>query len=121
VSAHPDTGEGDDTPVKHVSLGDKSLDRESITVGHADVPVRFYRVSHPPIFAGFQISWMDGNDPETKTEFDLSSGAGLGSKYMTLAVTVPGHKTVHEYVDITEVLEQRVIAIMKEMSDDDDE
>jgi hypothetical protein len=104
------------TPVKEVSIGGKSLGRDEITVGHEDVPVRWYRTNHPTIFCGFQINWLEGEDPETGTKFDLSSGAGLGSKYMTLKVKVPDHDTVYEYVDLTEVLEQRIVAIIKEVT-----
>jgi len=107
------------TPVKHVSIGDRSLGRESITVGSTDVPVRFYRVSDPPLFAGFQIDWIDGDEEETGATFNIASGAGLGSKYMTLQVEIPGHGTVYEYVDIAEVLQQRVADILDEVTGDD--
>jgi hypothetical protein len=104
------------TPITHVSSNGKSLDRESITVGFSDIPVRFYRTSHPTIFAGFQINWIDGDDPATGAEIDLSAGAGLGSKYMTLRIVVPGHDPVYEYVDMTEVLRQRASAIIVEVT-----
>lgn len=106
----------DGTPVKHVSSGNRSLDRESITVGLSEVPVKFYRTSDPIIFAGFQINWMDGKDPETGAEIDLGAGAGMGSKYMTLSVKVPGRPTVYEYVDMEEVLQVRVSAIIAEVT-----
>jgi hypothetical protein len=110
----PDPYEG--TPVKQVSLGTQSLDRDSITVGYSDIEVRFYRASRPTIFAGLQINWIDGDDPVTEAEIDLSAGAGLGSKYMTLRVAVPGHDPVYEYVDMTEVLRQRASAIIAEIT-----
>jgi hypothetical protein len=110
----PDPYEG--TPVKQVSLGTQSLDRDSITTGYSDIEIRFYRTSHLTIFAGFQINWLDGNDPDTGAEIDLAAGAGVGSKYMTLKVAVPGHDPVYEYVDMTEVLQQRASAIIAEVT-----
>jgi hypothetical protein len=94
----------------------RSLDRESITVGHVAVPVNVYRASHPTIFAGFQVNWVDGYDDATDATFVLSAGAGFGSKYATLRVEVPGHEPVYEYVDITELLNQRVAAIIDEVT-----
>lgn len=106
--------EYDGTPIAHVSSGGKSLGRDAITVGHVDEPVRFYRTSHPAIFAGFQSMWIDGNDDDGMT-FDLTAGAGFGSKYATLCVRVPGAEPVYEYVDITEVLQARVQKIVAEI------
>lgn len=104
------------TPVTKVDAGVRSLGREAITVGHEDIPVRFYRVSDPPIFAGFRINWLEGRDETTGAEIDLSSGAGMGSKYMTLSIEIPGRGTVYEYVDMAEVLENRVAAILAEVT-----
>jgi len=97
------------------SIGGRSLSREATTVGHTDEPVRFYRASDPPIFAGFQARWVEGEDPQSGADFEVCAGAGFGSRYMTLSVNVPGHDTVYEYVDITEVLEKRVRAIAEEV------
>jgi len=94
----------------------QSLNREAITVGHVEVPVKVYRTSHPTIFAGFQVNWVDGSDDKTGTTFDLSAGAGFGSKYATLRVEVPGHEPVYEYIDITELLTHRVGAIIAEVT-----
>lgn len=109
------TDEYDGTPVTEVSSGGRSLGRDAITVGHVDEPVRFYRTSHPTIFAGFQSMWIDGNDDDGMT-FDLACGAGFGSKYATLCVKVPGFEPVYEYVDITEVLQARVEKIVTEVT-----
>lgn len=106
----------DGTPVKHVSQGGRSLGRDDITTGHEEVAVRFYRASHPTIFAGFQIEWVHGDDPETGTTFELCAGAGMGSKYATLRVDVPGRPPVYEYVDIAEVIQARVAAIIAEVA-----
>lgn len=103
-----------DTPVVHVSAGGQSLDRESITSGHTEVPINVYRTTHPPIFAGFRVGWIDGTDSETGTTFDLYAGAGFGSSYATLRVEVPDHPPVYEYIDITELLKHRVTAIIAE-------
>jgi hypothetical protein len=107
------------TPVVHVSHGDVSLDRDSITVSCSDIPVRFYRTNAPTIFAGLQIVWLEGTDAATGAEVEMSSGAGLGSKYLTLSVRVPGHPTVYEYVDMDEVLQARASAIITEVTAQD--
>ena len=103
------------TPVKHVSSGGRSLAREHITVGHTDVPLRFYRTDAPTIFAGFTVNWIEGHSPDGTVEFDLNCGAGLGSKYMTLRVKIADHDPIYEYVDITEVLQSRIEAIVAEV------
>jgi hypothetical protein len=104
------------TPIVHVSSGSQSLDRDSITVGYSEIPVKFCRTSHPTIFAGFQINWIDGIESVTGAEIGLAAGAGMGSKYMTLWVTVPGYPSVYEYVDMSEVLQQRAAAIIAEVT-----
>ena len=78
--------------------------------------MRFYRASDPTIFAGFQIDWINGTDPDSGAQIDLSAGAGLGSKYMTLRVTIEGKPTVYEYVDITEIFQLRAQAIIEELT-----
>lgn len=99
--------------IDKVLIHDGDLSR--LTAGHVEVPVRVYRTDgFPTIFAGFQVNWVDGDDPESGAEFSLSAGAGVGSKYMTLRVEIPGRETVYEYVDITELLQQRVAAIIAE-------
>jgi hypothetical protein len=103
------------TPVSAVSVGGRSLGRESITTGSTEVPVAFYRTSHPPIFCGFQAEWVSG-EGDDGTTFEINAGAGVGSKYATLRVDVPGHETIYEYVDITEVLQARVAAIVAEVT-----
>lgn len=95
-------------------LGDRSLDRESVTSGHTEVPLKVYRTTDPPLFAGLRERWVDGKDPETGTTFEVSAGAGFGSPYATLSVKVPGHPIVYEYIDITELLTNRVEAIIAE-------
>ncbi len=92
----------------------RSLGRNEITTGFVDEPVTFYRASDPPLFAGLRQHWIDGTDIDTGAKFDLAAGAGMGSKYLTLAVDFPDGTTVHEYVDITEVLTARVAAIIAE-------
>jgi len=92
----------------------RKLTREAITTGQVDEPVRFYRTSDPPLFAGFRQLWLDGSDVDTGVTFELTAGAGLGSKYMTLTVIFPDDTRVYEYVDITEVLTARVDKIIAE-------
>lgn len=104
------------TPITHVSHGDKSLDRDSITVGFSEIPVKFHRTNAPTIFAGFQIDWMNGDDPDTGAEIQLAAGAGMGSKYLTLQVSMPGCPTVYEYVDMDAVLQLRAAAIIMELT-----
>lgn len=104
-----------------VASGGEPKNREDVTVGHVEVPVKVYRTDgFPTIFAGFQMDWIGGDDPDTGVEFNLSAGAGVGSKYMCLRVDVPGRDTVYEYVDVTELLQQRVEAIVEEATSDDD-
>lgn len=106
-----------DTPVTSVTENGRPKGREDITVGHQEVPVKVYRTDgFPCLFAGFQQHWVDGNDPETGTTFELSAGAGCGSAYATLTVEVPGHPKIHEYVDIRELLGDRVRAIVAELT-----
>lgn len=100
-----------------VNEGGQSKQREDITVGHVEVPVKVYRTDgFPTIFAGFRVNWIDGEDPETGATFSLCAGAGMGSKYLTLDVEVPGKPNVYEYVDITELLQERVAAILAEQT-----
>lgn len=96
----------------------RSVGRDDVTVGHAVETVRFYRTSSMPLFAGFQQEWVSGEDPKTETTFELHVGAGVGSRYATLRVEVPGHPPVYEYVDITEVLQERVRKIIEEVIQD---
>lgn len=98
-----------------VHSGGEPKNREDITVGHTEVPVKVYRTDgFPTIFAGFRVGWLSGEDPTTGASFELDSGAGCGSPYMTLRVEIPGKPTVYEYVDIREFLKQRVQAIIEE-------
>jgi hypothetical protein len=94
----------------------RSLGRDAITTGHVEVPVNFYRTSDPPIFAGFQVNWLEGTDTETETTYDLSAGAGFGSRYATLRVHVPGHDPIYEYLDAIELMSHRIRAIIAEVT-----
>lgn len=104
--------------VTGVHSGGEPKNREDITVGHTEVPVKVYRTDgFPTIFAGFQTAWFDdAHDPETGTTFTMGAGAGLGSPYMTITVEVPGHPKVYEYVDVRELLTQRVETIIQELT-----
>jgi hypothetical protein len=96
------------------SSGGRSLGRDDITASHTDVTVPFHRTDGtPPLFAGFRQNWFDGATADG-VEYDLSAGAGFGSKYLTLQVRV-GDVTVHEYVDMAEVFEARIMAIIAEL------
>jgi hypothetical protein len=99
------------------SSNGRALTRENTTVSSMTEKITFYRVDTPPIFVGFQQNWVDGEEPETGTVFTLTAGAGYGSRYMILMVTVPGRRTVYEYVDITEVLRDRVATIITELGE----
>jgi len=94
----------------------RSLGRDAITTGHVEVPLNVYRTSDPPIFAGFQVNWLEGSDTETETTYELSAGAGFGSRYATLSVKVPGHDTIYEYVDAVELMSHRIRAIIAEVT-----
>ncbi len=103
--------------VSHVSSGGERKGREDITVGHTWQPVKVYRTDgFPPIFAGLRQVWIEGDDSDTGTRFEITSGAGWGSPYATITVEVPGHSKVYEYVDITELLSARVSAIIEELT-----
>jgi hypothetical protein len=66
--------------VTGVSHGGEPKGRDDITVGHTWVPLRVYRTDgFPTIFAGFQVNWIEGEDPETHTPRSTSAPApGLG-------------------------------------------
>lgn len=55
-------------------------------------------------------------DQHDGTPVKLCAGAGMGSKYATLRVDVPGRPPVYEYVDIAEVMQARVAAIIAEVA-----
>jgi hypothetical protein len=106
-----------DSGVAGVHEGGKPMNRDDITVGHVDEPVKVYRTDgFPPIFAGFRVDWVSGDDPATGVTFQSAAGAGCGSPYLTLAVEVPGHPMVYEYVDVRELVEARVRAIVDELT-----
>jgi hypothetical protein len=94
------------------------LTRDAITVKHTEVPVNWYRVNRPTIFAGFQQEWLTGEgDADSRDEgvrFRLTAGAGTGSRYMVLLVNLPDGTRVEEYVDIAEVVGDRIRAIVDE-------
>lgn len=108
---------GNESGVRGVSEGGQPKNREDITESHVDEPVKVYRTDgFPPLFAGFRQMWLEGDDPETATTFEMCAGAGCGSPYLTIAVEVPGHPKVYEYVDVRELLEARVRAIVGELT-----
>lgn len=94
------------------SVDGRSLDRESVTTGFFDDLVRWWRCESP-IFTGFQAAWIDGEDNSTGMKFSLTAGAQTGSKYMVLTVELPDGSTIYEYVDMAEVLEQRITQIVQ--------
>lgn len=101
------------TPVTQVSEGSQSKGREDITAGYTEVPTKVYRTDgFPTIFAGFQQIWIEGSDPETGTTFELTAGAGWGSKYATLIIEVPGQPRIYEYIDVSELVTARVRAVI---------
>jgi hypothetical protein len=99
--------------VTAASSGGKPMMREDVTTGSTDVPVAFHRATST-LFAGFRQTWIEGEDPTTRTTFELSSGAGCGSAYMLLIVTFPDGERVEEYVDVREFLQARVAALISE-------
>lgn len=98
--------------VTNVTHGGQPRGRKDITIGHTDVTVKFYRTNAPTIFAGFRQSWISGKDPESGATFELGSGAGWGTPYMTLEVRLPDGTVIDEYVDVTEFLQERVAQIV---------
>lgn len=98
--------------IKTTATGGRSLGRADITASQEQEPVTFYRTDDTPtIFAGFRQEWLSGSD-EDGTTFGLAAGAGLGSPYLTLDVTLPDGREIHEYVDIREVVRARVERIV---------
>ena len=51
---------------------------------------------------GFRQDWLSGKDDDT--EVTITSGAGLGSPYLILTVERPGKATIHEAIDMRDVL-----------------
>lgn len=90
------------------------LTRDAITTKHTETPTTWYRVSKPAIFAGFQQEWITGSDAENKVGFRFTAGAGVGSRYMVLSVTLPDGTTVEEYVDASELVSNRVADLVAE-------
>lgn len=97
---------------------DGTLARDAVTVRHTEAPTTWYRVDKPAIFAGFQQEWLTGRgDDGTRDEgvsFRLTAGAGTGSRYMVLLVNLADGTRVEEYVDIAEVVGDRIRAIVDE-------
>lgn len=90
------------------------LARDAITTKHTEVPTTWYRVNKPAIFAGFQQEWINGSDDETGVAFRFTVGAGVGSRYMMLVLTMPDGTRVEEYVDAAEMVSDRVRELVAE-------
>ena len=96
-------------------MASRSFSREDITVSTTEVPLNVHRTDGtPPVFAGFRQEWMAGEDDKTGVQGVMYAGAGVGSPYLLIEVTLPGGKQVHEYVDMTEFFDQRAKAISAE-------
>lgn len=88
--------------------------------GSAEHPVTFHTAANG-LFAGFRQEWISGSDPESGAMFTLTSGAGCGSRYLLLTVTIPATDggtpvTTYEAVDVCELVEARVTAILADAS-----
>lgn len=60
------------------------------------------------LFVGLRQEWLSGEDEENGVEFSLTSGAGLGSPYLTLTVELPNDGVVREVVDVRDLVTQWV-------------
>lgn len=98
------------------STNGRPTNREDITTSTTEVAIPVSRCSQAPLFAGLQQHWLDGDDPETGAAFTVAAGAGLGSKFITITVEHPDHPIVYEVVDITDLVNLRVGAILDELS-----
>lgn len=98
------------------AVNGRPANREDTITSTTDVPLPVHRCDGAPLFAGLRQHWLDGADPETGATFAVAAGAGLGSKYITLTVEHPDHPTVYEVVDITDLVNLRVGAILDELS-----
>lgn len=79
--------------------GGRLLNLETTRVATYPMTVELHQVDTPPLFAGMQQVWLDGN--ENGLEYALSVGAGLGSRYMILTLEQNGKK-IYEVVNIVE-------------------
>jgi hypothetical protein len=59
------------------------------------------------------VAWIDGKDDDGLS-FDLTSGAGVGSPYLRLTVTLSSGERVVEVIDIRQGVTDWVNAIVKE-------
>lgn len=67
---------------------------------------------------GFQINWFEGTGKHAETgvevDFDLNAGAGMGSRWLTLSVKVPGEDgRRNECIDMQEFLGRWVDAVIE--------
>lgn len=67
------------------------------------------------LFAGLRSEWLTIDEDGIKAS--VATGAGLGSKYLTLSLDVDGTK-IHEVVDITELVQSWVNSIVREVRSD---
>lgn len=56
------------------------------------------------IHAGLRLEWVTAEDPDSGLTATLTSGAGCGSSYMTLAIERPHAPTIYETVDVRDFL-----------------
>jgi hypothetical protein len=91
------------------------LGPKEITASTSEQVVKVHRTDGTPtLFAGLRQDWMSGTEDESGVEFMMTSGAGLGSPYLTISVTFPDGSKVYEFVDMTEFLTDRLNAIVAE-------
>lgn len=95
----------------------RSLGREEITVSTTEVALPVHRTDGtPPLFAGFRLSWANGeiDHPDGEISYAMEAGAGAGSSYLTYSITLPDGTTVHEYVNMIDFFRGRISAILTE-------
>lgn len=63
-----------------------------------------------------KMAWLEGDDPNTGVKFDLTTGVGLGSPWLTLLVEMPDGAKVRETVDIRKLVTEWVSQIITERS-----
>jgi hypothetical protein len=69
---------------------------------------------------GLRQSWVEIEGQEGKfIEADLSCGAGLGTPWLTLAMTLPDGTVIREVIDVRQVLPLWIGAILEDVAKED--
>lgn len=93
--------------VRQITL-DPLMEREPLTIQ----PVR----PESTIGCGFRMAWFTGEGSGEQahiTEFSIDTGAGLGTSYLTLSVTLDDGSHIEEYIDMRPVVEAWIKAAVE--------